>query len=291
MMSVSVMRLMVPAAHVSPSPDASAVFDLCLAWILRLSIVAEFEAAARVVPAPTVAIQLILRRRARVSHRGIALAGNVAPDWRDVSHCCVGVGCLRPTRLVHILDGVAHLKISSGGLLPWVTICHCADMLTPALLFVNLSEAAIKRVLAVLGHRLVDLALVGLGRFQALRDVLAVTSVVGRVNFLCFAPPARIDNRVDASGAGSLLFLLMRVVDLESALGSVPGDAAHRFLGALAAPGRRRLLDDVEVGLVGRAASGARNLLIRGRPIARQRSRLRHFQRWLLRQRLCLELN
>ena len=102
-------------------------------------------------------------------------------------------------------------------------------MFTSALLFVNLSEAAIKRVLAVLGHRLVDLALVGLGRFQALRDVLAVTSVVGRVNFLCLAPPARIDNRVDACRSGPLFLLLMRVVDLESALGSVSGHAAHGF--------------------------------------------------------------
>ena len=166
-MRLGLIRLLVPATHVSPAPDAGTVFDLGLASLhLRLSFEAEVEATARVVAAASVAMYLLLRGRPCVGHRGVALAGDVASDRRHVAHCCVSVGRLRPTCLVHILDRVAHLEVfCARRLLCRVAVSDGTDVVASALLLlVNLSQAAIKRILAVLGHRFVDFTLVRLSR-------------------------------------------------------------------------------------------------------------------------------
>ena len=164
---LGLIRLLVPATHVSPAPDAGTVFDLGLAALhLRLPFEAKVEAAARVVAAASVALNLLLRGRPCVSHRCVALAWDVASDRRHVAHCCVSVGRLCPTCLVHILHRVAHLEVfCARGLLCWVAVRDGSNVVASALLLlVNLSQAAIERILAVLSHRFVDFTLVRLSR-------------------------------------------------------------------------------------------------------------------------------
>ena len=69
------------------------------------------------------------------------------------------------------------------------------------------------------------------------------------VNFLAaLAPPKRVNHWVETARARVFLLLcitLMRVINLESSLGTIPGDTTWRLLSALSTPRRWRFFHDL----------------------------------------------
>lgn len=96
-------------------------------------------------------------------------------------------------------------------------------------LLMDLSEPAIKSVLAVSAHVSVYLAFVGVGRFKALGNITTISAIVGRVNLVLVPPPARVDHRVQRRRASSLFLDLVRIFDLETRLGAISRHATRKL--------------------------------------------------------------
>ena len=89
--------------------------------------------------------------------------------------------------------------------------------------FMNLSESSVERVLTVPSYSSIYFCFVRIGRFESLRDSLVTSCyVLGFSILISFAPPGRIDNRVQRCWTSSRkLRFWMRIFNLETGLWAI----------------------------------------------------------------------
>ena len=184
--------------HIFSSSDAGPILNLSV----RLMLVAKFKTAAvNVLPAP-IPVQFALARRSLVRHGHVVLALDPAAHRAHILHLAVGIVAtvLGPTSL-HVgrwsrCRYFRPLPVHHG-----LEQSFVGSLLV---LFVYFAHSPVESVLMVLRYRLVDSCFVAVGRFEALRDVLSVASVVSTVDLVVLAPPLRVNDGIQAGRARPL---------------------------------------------------------------------------------------
>ena len=136
------------------------------------------------------------------------------------------------------------LESKAALLLYSVSICGLGSLLSLALetaiqvaiaVLVNLPESFVEVVFSVTSHVSVDLGLERIRRLETFGDVAAVV-VIGGVNLVLVAPPARVHIWVQRARSGPVLRLGVRVINLVPRGRAVFLGAFRRIFGSILAP-------------------------------------------------------
>ena len=213
------------------STNACTVFN----FRITVNLVTEFKASTVLVLAATIASQLSLTWGTIVSHRNIVLPRNMTSDWRHILHLSVSIRCiLHGWTCLNIVRAILRIPIS----------CRTHILVLNILIIVYLTQAPIKSIFIVLGHRLVNSSLVWIGWLETLWNVLSIPSIISLVDFLVVSPPLGVNHRIKTCWTGPFLLHSMGILNLKPVLGTVPRHSTGHIFRAFSAPRWRRLFHD-----------------------------------------------